>query len=71
MEIIYRGVIPKVAKYEIECPTCKSRMLCTKDELPIAGSQYNIRYYSYICPVCKRPQRISPTELLKGKVTDG
>jgi len=68
MEIIYRGVIPKVAKYEIECPTCKSRMLCTKDELPIAGSQYNISYHSYVCPVCGTKNYIDEIDLEEKKV---
>ena len=68
MEIIYRGVIPKVAKYEIECPTCKSRMLCTKDELPIAGSQYNISYHSYVCPVCDTKNYIEEADFEERKV---
>lgn len=68
MEIIYRGVIPKIPKYEIECPKCKSRMLCTKDELPIAGSQYNIAYHSYVCPVCGTKNYIDETELENRKV---
>lgn len=68
MEIIYRGVIPKVRKYEIECPKCKSRMLCTKDELPIAGSQCNISYYSCVCPVCGTKNYIDEIDLEEKKV---
>jgi len=68
MEIIYRGVIPKIPKYEIECPACKSRMLCTKDELEYAGRQYNDMYYSYVCPVCDTKNYIEEADFEERKV---
>jgi hypothetical protein len=43
-------------------------MLCTKDELPIAGSQYNISYYSYVCPVCGTKNYIDEIDLEEKKV---
>lgn len=66
MEILKRGEVPDEPKFNVTCDRCNSLLRCTYSELTNCGV-----YFAYICPVCKRPQHILPTELLKGKVTDG
>jgi len=63
MEILKRGEVPDEPKFDVKCDRCNSLLRCTYSELTNCGV-----YFAYICPVCKRPQHITPTELLKGKV---
>ena len=63
MKIIKRGNVPKETVYRAFCSDCTSLLEFGMSDLKVAGSQYNERIYSFVCPVCGEKKYIYENDL--------
>ena len=63
MKIIKRGIVPKETVYRATCSDCTSILEFGTSDLKVAGSQYNERIYSFVCPVCGEKKYIYENDL--------
>ena len=63
MKIIKRGIVPKETVYRATCSDCTSLLEFGTSDLKVAGSQYNERIYSFVCPVCGEKKYIYENDL--------
>ena len=63
MKIIKRGNVPKETVYRAICCDCTSLLEFGTSDLKVAGSQYNERIYSFVCPVCGEKKYIYENDL--------
>ena len=71
MKIIKRGNVPKEKVYRAICSDCTSLLEFGTSDLTVAGSQYNERIYSFVCPVCGEKKYIYESELPKYEKKEG
>ena len=63
MEILKIGTVPDEPIFDVVCGVCNSRLRFELREFRTIGT-----CYAYICPVCKRAQRIDHAELPRYEV---